>query len=310
MKLVRLAPVALAAIVLAGCGVGSGSDTGQISVLVTRDFGHVPLQGSPATYEAPGGETAMRALQRSFKVKTRYGGGFVQSIDGLAGGTSGGRPFDWFFYVNGIESSKGAAANALHTGDVVWWDRHDWGTAMRVPAVVGAFPEPFRHGAAGKRFPVRIECAKGSDAACATVQKRLGDEGVLAGQAALGAQSGEKILRVVVGPWPSIRHDFAASLLERGPQVSGVYARPTRDGRMIAVLDPQGRQVRTLLSGTGLIAATASEDLPPTWVISGTDAAGVALAARNLTADALHNHFAVALADDLPIALPQIGPPK
>ena len=36
-----------------------------------------------------GGETVMRLLQRNAKVATRFGGGFVQSIDGLAGGRGG-----------------------------------------------------------------------------------------------------------------------------------------------------------------------------------------------------------------------------
>ena len=302
--------VAAAAVALAlgGCGLGAGARTGEVSVLVTRDFGHIPLQGSPTTVDAPGGETAMRALQRSFAVKTRFGGGFVQAIDGLAGGQSSGRPVDWFFYVNGIEAPKGAATTSLHRGDVVWWDRHDWGAAMRVPAVVGAFPEPFLHGHDGKRLPVRIACAQGADAACATVQKRLGDEGVVAGVAGIGSQGGDKLLRVLVGPWPALRRDFTGRLLEGGPGASGVYAKPAPDGRSIAVLDPRGHVVRTLLAGTGLIAATATGDDPPTWIVTGTDAAGVRLAAQNLTSDALHDRFAVALADDLPIALPQIGP--
>ena len=304
-----LAGLALAALVLAGCGLGAGGNTGRVSVVVTRDFGHVPLQGSPADVDAPGGETAMRALQRAFPVKTRYGGGFVQSIAGQSGGHSGGRPVDWFFYVNGIEASKGAASTALHGGDVVWWDRHDWGAAMRVPAVVGAFPEPFRHGRDGRRLPVRLECTRAA-AACATVQKRLDDIGVVAAESPFGALAGKETLRVLVGPWSAVRADSDARLLERGPAASGVYARPTADGSRIAALDPRGRQVRTFFGGTGLIAATATEDLPPVWIVSGTDAAGVTMAARNFTADALHDRFAVALADDLPIALPQVGPAK
>ena len=142
--------VLLAAVLVAGCGVGAGDDVGGVSVRVTRDFGATALRGSPAHVDAPGGETAMRALQRRFTVRTRYGGGFVQSIDGLAGGTRGGRPVDWFFYVNGVEAPRGAASTQLHRGDAVWWDRHDWGAANRVPAVVGSFPEPFAHGIDGR----------------------------------------------------------------------------------------------------------------------------------------------------------------
>ena len=304
-----LAGLVLAAAALAGCGLGVGDKTGRVSLLVTRDFGQVPVHGSPVDLDAPGGETAMRALQRAFPVKTRYGGGFVQSIAGLSGGHSGGRPVDWFFYVNGIEASKGAASTALHGGDVVWWGRHDWGGAMRVPAVVGAFPEPFRHGRDGKRLPVRLECTK-AGAACATVQRRLDDAGVVAAESPFGALVGKETLRVLVGPWKAVRADSGARLLERGPAASGVYARPTADGSRIAVLDPRGSQVRTFFGGTGLIAATATEDLPPVWIVSGTDAAGLNMAARNLNQDALHDRFAVALADDLPIALPQVGPAK
>src|SRR3712207_8032212 len=54
-----------------------------------------------------------------------YGGGFVQSIDGISGGRQRGRSVDWFYYVNGIEGGSGAAARKLAPGDRVWWDHHD-----------------------------------------------------------------------------------------------------------------------------------------------------------------------------------------
>jgi hypothetical protein len=308
----RGAALAVAALALAagvaGCGLGAGGDTGVVSLIVTRDFGAAQLPGSPKTVDAPGSETAMRALQRSFSVRTRYGGGFVESIDGEAGGTQGGRPVDWFYYVNGVEAPRGAASTGLHRGDVVWWDRHDWGTAQRIPAVVGAFPEPFLHGSGGTRFPVRVECAAAASAACQTVQQKLGDAGVIAGEAAFGSRGGEDLLRVVVGLWPAIDSDFATRLLKVGPGVSGVFARPSPDGTTIAVLDPRGRTVRTLGPGTGLIAATITQDQPPVWIVTGTDPAGLALAARSLTSDVLRDRFAVALRGGRTIALPQVSP--
>ena len=54
-------------------------------------------------------------------------------------------------------------------------DRHDWGATMRVPAVVGSYPEPFVHGAGGKRLPVRIECADSNGPDCARVNDALTD---------------------------------------------------------------------------------------------------------------------------------------
>ncbi len=61
---------------------------------------------------------------------TRFGGGFVQSIDGLAAGTNGGRRSDWFFYVNGIESPIGSAEYDPSGGDRIWWDYRDWSAAI------------------------------------------------------------------------------------------------------------------------------------------------------------------------------------
>ena len=83
----------------------------------------------------------MRMLERSFQVTTRYGGGFVESIDGHAGDSS---RRDWFYYVNGIEASPGAAGTAVHRGDRIWWDLHDWSATDSIPAVVGLVPRAVR----------------------------------------------------------------------------------------------------------------------------------------------------------------------
>jgi sirohydrochlorin ferrochelatase len=53
--------------------------------------------------------------------------------------------------------------------------------------------------------------------------------------------------------------------------------------------------VRTLGAGSGLVAATADTTSVPTWMITGTDPAGVLAAARALTPQALRDHFALAV---------------
>jgi len=298
--------VAAAAGLLAGCGVGAGKGPGDVSLTVTNGFGSRPV-GQPRTVQAPGGETIMRLLQRSYQVTTRYGGGFVQSIDGRRGGTEAGRPVDWFFYVNGIEASKGAAATKLHPGDRVWWDRHDWSAAMRVPAVVGSFPEPFRSGIDGRRLPVRVECERTGAPACDEARRRLSAAGVPAGSAVLGAQSQGRIARVLVGRWPAVRRNPEVRLVEEGPARSGVFARFDREGRTLAVLNPDGRPIRTLGPGAGLVAATRppeeGQEEAVTWVVTGTDDRGVLAAARALEEGALGDHFAVAI-DPGGIAVP------
>jgi len=148
----RLAPLALAAALAAGCG--AGETKGTVSVWVTRDRGAQVL----VTARAPAGLTAMQALRRVADVKTRYGGRFVQAIDGIEGSVSARK--DWIYFVNGYEADRGAAEYRLHPGDVEWWDYRSWaGKALHVPVVVGAFPEPFLHGYAGKRLPAAVVSA-------------------------------------------------------------------------------------------------------------------------------------------------------
>jgi uncharacterized protein DUF4430 len=296
--------VALAlSLALAGCGLGAGDEPAGTKLTITRDFGTQRVRDVEAP-KVGGDETVMRLLERNAKVATRYGGGFVQSIDGLAGGRSGGRPVDWFYYVNGTEASRGAASTGLRAGDRIWWDRHDWSAAMRVPAVVGSFPEPFVHGIEGKRLPVRIECATPGSDPCRRVSKRLASYEVPVATGGLLTARVEETLRVLVGRWQALRVDHAVDGLEHGPADSGVYARIARDGRSIVALDAHGRAIRTLGPGTGLVAATASGDERPTWVVTGTDDAGVASAVRAFEAGTLAHRFAVAVSRDLPIPLP------
>jgi Domain of unknown function (DUF4430) len=306
---VRRMATVLAALVLAAglaaCGLGAGEDAERVSLVVTRDFG-ASTMGS-TTRDTEGDDTVMRFLQRRFDVRTRFGGGFVQAIEGVSGGREDGRPVDWFYYVNGIEADEGAAATRLHAGDRVWWDRHDWGAAMGVPAVVGSFPEPFRSGADGKRLPTQVACTDDAGAACDEVKRRLADAGVKVGSAALGASGGSEILRVLVGPWASLREDGVARRIERGPAVSGVFARLDSQARQITVLDARGTVAARLGARSGLLAATRLREQRPTWVVTGTDDAGALAAARALDERALRNRFALAIGGGRAVSVPAPG---
>jgi Domain of unknown function (DUF4430) len=287
--------VALAAGVAGGCGFGPGRSTGAVTVTVTRDFGTVRVARS-ARRRVPSSDTVMRVLERSFDVRTRFGGGFVEAIDGRSGGRRDGRPVDWFYYVNGIEARAGAAATKVHGGDLVLWDLHDWSATMSVPAIVGSFPEPFLHGTNGRRPPLRLECATDSGAACDEAARRLLGAGLDVGRAALGTAAGRDVARILVGPWSELRNDRVAEQIAGGPRASGVYARPEAGGRRIAVLDPSGAVVRRLGAGTGLVAATRYVDQQPTWVVTGTDLAGLRAAAAMLGRGPLSGRFAAVIA--------------
>jgi hypothetical protein len=295
----------------AGCGFGPGSSSdGDATLTVTRDFGAERLVDAKLS-DPPESETVMRFLDGEADVETRYGGGFVQSIDGLEGGERGDRAFDWFFYVNGIESPIGAAEARVYGGDRVWWDYREWTGAMRVPAVVGSWPDPFVHGSEGKAFPVRIDCLAEEDD-CSAVADRLEAEGVPASISTERAKLGEELLRVVVGPWEEVRQDRAAAQIEDGPASSGVFAdieqAPTGDYDLVA-LDPSGQEVTRgrVASGSGLVAAVRLGEEQPTWVVTGTDEAGVDAAIELLDTDSLRDRYAVGVDPRGEFALPVTG---
>jgi hypothetical protein len=285
-RLLTLVAALLVAAAVAGCSVGPGGSNDEgADLTVTRDFGARTLV-SAREESIPGGQTVIRFLSREANVETRYGGRF--------------------YFVNGIEADVGAAERKVSGGDRVWWDYRDWSAAMRVPAVVGSYPEPFLSGSEGKRFPVRLDCAEKAQAECRDVADRLDRAGVAASIAGIGAVTGENVLRILVGEWEDLRADGAAHQIEEGPGKSGVFARPARgaSGYEIDLLDAQGRVVRRLGAGAGIVAAARFEGQQPTWVVSGTDSAGLERAVRLVGAGTLRDRFAVATTGQAPIPVP------
>ena len=131
------------------------------------------LRGGDAPERAPGGDRhrhprvraedarhrprGARASRRSMRCaaapasRRRYGGRFVQAIDGLAGDQSHGMA--WLYFINGIQANVGAADYTLHPGDHEWWDYRYWNDLIQVPGrdrrVAGAVRARIRRQAAG-----------------------------------------------------------------------------------------------------------------------------------------------------------------
>ncbi len=289
-----------AALAAAGCGLGPGASVGSVELTVTREFGAVPVVAR--SVGATESDTVMRVLEGSAAISTRYGGGFVRSIDGVEAARQHGRPHDWFFYVDGVESPIGAADYALRGGERIWWDYRDWSATNSVPAVVGSWPAPFVGGYEGAEHPVTVECeGGGGGGACGRTRRALRGVGVRLGS---GAPPGA--IRVLVGPWARVRSDPAAAQIEGGPARSGVFAELARRGRgyELSGLDADGRVARRFGPGAGLLAATRRYGGPPVWVVTGATAAGVGAAAGLLDAAKLRDHYAVVAEDGKETALP------
>ena len=208
----------------------------------------------------------MRLLQRNFEVETRYGGGFVQEIEGVAGGREGGRRVDWFYYVNGIEADEGAAERKRR---------------RRRPHLVGpprlgrracACPpssarSPSRSCPAARASGSRCgSCAPSADERRATRSRRGSRDAGVNGIGALGARAvarGREVLRVLVGPWAQrARATRRRASSSAGPaRVRRLRAarRGRRPDRRCSTTT--GAPVRTLgAAAAGLVAATRIDD--------------------------------------------------
>jgi hypothetical protein len=280
-----------AALVAAGCGLGPGDKVGSVDLTVTREFGAVEV--SKSSGEANESDTVMRFLEGEVDgLETRYGGGYVKSIDGIEESERGGHPYDWFFYVNGVESPVGAAEVSLHGGERVWWDMHNWSATAHVPAVVGSWPAPFTTGWEGHEPEVAVECVRGGEA-CGVVEAALEDEGVaIMPPHAVGSK---RTLRVYVGLWSAIRSESGVDLIEKGPGESGVYADfdVSSGADRLVGLDENGEKARTFGPEAGLVAATRHFEGPPIWVVTGVTAGAVRAAAEALDTNNLRDHYAV-----------------
>jgi hypothetical protein len=290
-----------AALMIAGCNFGTAPHGAGASLLVTTGFGsHVV--GTVTEKSVGGNETALSQLQAHFRVRTGPRGDRVVSINGIRAG----RGYVWNEFIDGVAPTGLPGKSGLSAGEKVWWDLRPTAGVATVPAVVGSWPQPFITGSSGQEFPTLINCANQSTNACDHVQHVLERLGVKASEQAFGAGSGDDSLSVVIGPFSVQRGIIAAELVQAGPASSGVYARfVSPRGSVLELLNGAGQVVETLRGSVGLIAATQEQELTaPVWLITGTDEAGVALAARAFNAKDLRDHYAVVVTPSGVIPLP------
>ncbi len=154
----------------------SESNATTAMVVVTRNFGTEVILAKEI--EVGDGPSAMEALKRVADVKTAYGEGFVVDINGVKSGHTEGESADWFFYVNGILANTGALGYNLRGGDIEQWDFHDWSFHAFIPAIIGHFPEPFRHGYRGNICPTIVVYDEGLGETAQALADRLKGLGV------------------------------------------------------------------------------------------------------------------------------------
>lgn len=280
--------ILLLAAVLVGCPAqpsAEGDEPARVTVVVTKDFGKELILAE--AIEIKDGTDAMTALKTVAEVETKYGGGFVQAINGLSP-EEGKSHLDWFYFINGISLSLGARDYALQHGDVEHWDLRDWSYRSFVPAIIGDFPQPFLSGVRGELKPTAVvydePFAEEAGALAASLEARGVAEVLLTGAEALADGIKEQSNLIILGG----ADNGLISELNELPKKLGFFA--YMEGGEIIVLDAGGNPAGEYGAGWGLIQATQNPWSPGgvgsgesvVFMVTGADESGIRNAANAL----------------------------
>lgn len=295
-----------------GRSTGTQVEDSAVTVVVTRDFGRQLVLEEETGIEP--GTSALKALQAVAAVETKYGGGFVSSIDDNSFDFAGenGEKKDWFFYINGIAGNTGAGDYILRAGDVEHWDFRNWSYQQFVPAIIGDYPQPFRSGYGGTAAPTVVVYEESFAGAAEALVKTLREDGISQVSAVGNDMLSDEVkeqsnLIIVAGP-----ENGLISELNRPHKRLGFYAY-LESGEIVG-LDAEGNLSEEYGPGSGLIQATQNPWNPRgsgagenvAWMVTGSDADGVRSAAAALinNGDKLRHTFAAVVSEGNVVRIP------
>ncbi len=281
-------------------------------MVVTRDFGRDLILEQEIELEA--GTSAMAALQMVADVETKYGGGFVSSINGISSEYAGANQSktDWFFYINGIAGNTGAGDYILRAGDIEHWDFRAWNYHQFVPAIIGDFPQPFQSGYQDKLKPTAVVYEEAFSSEAEALAERLNKYGVTEISAVrcdlLTDEARENSNLIIV----ALPDNTLISELNKAHKKLGFYV--YFDQRELITLDAEGSPSWKYSEACGLIQATQNSWNPNgvgsgenvVWMVTGTDVDGARSAAQALVNNdvELRNAFAVVISDNKIMKVP------
>lgn len=297
-------------LILGGCGSPPEITTGEITLLVTKDFGEGNIFNKQIQLDSQ--ISVMELLNQHLDVKTEYGGGFVNSISGLESGYTNAtekEKLDWFYFSNGIMTSVGATEYYPTNKDVIWWDYHPWGNIPFTPAIIGAFPQPFLNGYQGNNPGTVILADSQYEQLAfdfAEHLKSIGvkDVSVEPYEEKLAADRSK--ITLVIAEWKELSESNFWQGVQENRDKTGWFAELETDA--FHGLNEESQRQKTYQEGVGAILATGMGmgDGTPLWLVTGLDKAGIVEAVEILINDQqkIEKSFGALVYEKSVIALP------
>ncbi len=267
-----------------GCQVGGGTGSdpatagGEVRLKVTENFGQEVIFDEKV--EAAPGEAVSSLLNSHLEVEFAHGGGFVNSIEGVksaySGIGAGSEKKDWFHYVNGILTEAAVDSIYLEEGDVIWWDYHSWDEVLYVPAVTGAFPQPFVNGYRQENPGTAIMHGDGALPSAEKMADFLKEEGAADPEPELLPYNEENVrersrITMVVATWEEIAGSELWEDLQENRAQTGLFVEIQDQG--VIPLDGTGAKLPETPPFEGAVLATGSGmgDSSPLWLLAARD---------------------------------------
>jgi hypothetical protein len=253
-------------------GTSDSSIQEKVTLWVTRDFGRQVLHDETVPFKQ--GAAVMDLLKQIATVETAYGGGFVNSIDGLASGFTGKNwkersKQDWFYTVNGTPAEVGSLDYLPRAGDIIWWDYHSWQSGGSGAYAAGVWPANVKAWAE-QNGKLRISA---SDAMIEQTLRRqlLSDAAGVTGEVWQNNPAEYKpddTFTVLAATWDEVKQNpFLQGLNDHAAQ-AGLAFHWTDSG--LEVADEAGKAGQPLASA-GIIAAVDGGRGAPVMLILATD---------------------------------------
>lgn len=273
-KITWILIILLSLVAFIGCDENNViNQDGSIEILVSKDFGQDRLSNKQINFEE--GQTVLDVLNEHHEIETAYGGGFINSIDGLKSGFTNQKnreKIDWFYYVNGILAQVGAGDYEVRTGDSVIWDYHNWDDSTYLSSIIGAYPKNFVQGYNGNKLNMNILYTKGYEKEGKKLQKYLdnhGGEDIQVLAISEEALKDNTLNTIVIGPWDKLSQYDYIHQLYKNREKTGIFF---EIDQQVTALNYSRKQTKTFEKGAAITSVLKDYgDMSTIWLITGND---------------------------------------
>ncbi|MCT4507361.1 MAG: DUF4430 domain-containing protein [Tepidibacter sp.] len=269
---------------LIGCGGTSISQNEKVNLIVSKNFANEQIYNEQLDFVKD--TSVMEIMEEHLEIEKAYGGGFVNSINGLKSGFTDSKDkkkLDWFYYINGNLAQVGSDDYYLSSGDTIIWDYHDWSSENYISSIIGAYPNNFTKGVEGSVLKLEIRYSEEFKEESENVFKFLKSKGLKElDQRKLDDKDieNEEINTIIIGSWDEVSNiKYINDIYNK--EINGLFF--SIDSDIIKALDYNKKTSKEYQKGAVITSMPKGYGYYSNlWIITGNDEVSIKKAAKLL----------------------------